>query len=270
MSEWYYRDDEQSYPPVSAEELQEMLDYGDVSPDIEVWTQGWEEWCPIADVEGFVLHGAPPQAYALAPPMHVDTLPVEGQPPALRDELESAAPAWTEPVPSPAEDDTVTPVGPRPSAVVIGAVSPGRPQQTLIETSLITPTVLPNGRSLIMGGLATYMGVLLIDVLVFWGVAGFSFLPMVMIVAQVVVAAPLVAMQVAQRRDPYEWVYACLLTALVVVLSLSGLLGLPSPSNGGTSALAHWRAINGVLIMAALALLLGAWLNRDVTNAQQD
>ncbi|MCB1084546.1 MAG: RDD family protein [Chlamydiia bacterium] len=50
---WYYKVGEEKTGPVSHQELQSMLDQGKVSGSTQVWTDSFEKWLPISDVEHF-------------------------------------------------------------------------------------------------------------------------------------------------------------------------------------------------------------------------
>ncbi|MCB1109931.1 MAG: RDD family protein [Chlamydiia bacterium] len=50
---WYYMVGEEKEGPVSHNELQRMLDSGEVDSSTRVWTQSQQEWLPISEVEHF-------------------------------------------------------------------------------------------------------------------------------------------------------------------------------------------------------------------------
>jgi len=52
---WYYRKEDQKEGPVSHEELQGMLDRGEIDSTTKIWTNTLEDWVAISEVEHFNL-----------------------------------------------------------------------------------------------------------------------------------------------------------------------------------------------------------------------
>ncbi len=50
---WYYKVGEEKIGPVSHKELQEKLDKGDLDPSTKIWTEDFQDWLPISEVEHF-------------------------------------------------------------------------------------------------------------------------------------------------------------------------------------------------------------------------
>ena len=52
---WFYRKDDQKEGPVTHEELQSLLDRGQIDASTKVWTDSFSNWVPISEIEHFNL-----------------------------------------------------------------------------------------------------------------------------------------------------------------------------------------------------------------------
>jgi len=118
---WYYTRGSKRFGPVSAGELKQLADHGELGAEELVWREGMEQWAPARRVKGLFDQeepGAAPQespaaadaAKAEAQPSRADPSPVssakaEAAPPKAESTAAKAeaAPAKAEPAPSKAE-----------------------------------------------------------------------------------------------------------------------------------------------------------------------
>lgn len=69
MAEWYWRrNPAEKIGPRSTEEVRAALVVGLLTPEHEVWQEGWDSWARISDVEDFRGVGAPSPGVAPASP----------------------------------------------------------------------------------------------------------------------------------------------------------------------------------------------------------
>lgn len=76
--QWHYLQNDQTFGPVSREELDALIQAGTVSPDVLVWTEGMPDWRPCAAVNASAEVAAPVERAGLRIASHTPELTQEG------------------------------------------------------------------------------------------------------------------------------------------------------------------------------------------------
>jgi hypothetical protein len=67
--QWYYARDDQQFGPVSATQLKELAEAGDLLPDHLVWREGMDDWAAAARLKGLFAEVEPSSSSHLSPPL---------------------------------------------------------------------------------------------------------------------------------------------------------------------------------------------------------
>src|SRR5476651_78654 len=57
--QWYYARDEKQFGPVSATELKQLADSGQIAPDDLLWREGMDAWTTAVNLRGLFIEEAP-------------------------------------------------------------------------------------------------------------------------------------------------------------------------------------------------------------------
>ncbi len=58
MTQWYYANEGQQIGPIEEPEFKNLIAAGGITPETQVWTEGFEQWVPAGEIEGLIPSAA--------------------------------------------------------------------------------------------------------------------------------------------------------------------------------------------------------------------